>query len=40
MINRWMAVVLGAAVLAVPGTALAKGDHAKGKGQREDPQGR
>ena len=29
MINRWMAVVLGAAVLAVPGTALAKGDHAK-----------
>lgn len=33
MINRWMAVVLGAAVLAVPGSALAKGDHAgKGKG--------
>ena len=30
MINRWMAVVLGAAVLAVPGTALAKSDHAKG----------
>ena len=30
MINRWMAVVLGAAVLAVPGTAVAKGDHAKG----------
>src|SRR5215213_9531607 len=29
MINRWMAVVLGAAVLAVPGTALAKNDHAK-----------
>ena len=25
MTNRWMAVVLGAAVLAVPGTALAKG---------------
>ena len=32
MIKRWMAVVLGAAVLAVPGTALAKGDHAKGHG--------
>jgi hypothetical protein len=31
MINRWMAVVLGAAVLAVPGTALAKGDHGKAK---------
>jgi hypothetical protein len=30
MINRWMAVALGAAVLAVPGTALAKNDHAKG----------
>jgi len=30
MINRWMAVVLGAAVMAVPGTALAKSDHAKG----------
>ena len=30
MTNRWMAVVLGAAVLAVPGTALAKSDHAKG----------
>ena len=30
MTNRWMAVVLGAAVLAVPGTALAKNDHAKG----------
>jgi len=29
MINRWMAVVLGAAVMAVPGTALAKNDHAK-----------
>lgn len=29
MIDRWMAVVLGAAVLAVPGTALANGDHAK-----------
>ena len=25
MINRWMAVVLGAAVLAIPGTAAAKG---------------
>jgi hypothetical protein len=35
MINRWMAVVLGAAVLAVPGTALAKGDHAKGKGHEK-----
>ena len=32
MTNRWMAVVLGAAVLAVPGTALAKGGpHGKGK---------
>jgi hypothetical protein len=31
MINRWMAVVLGAAVLAVPGTAVAKGDLGKGK---------
>ena len=30
-----MAVVLGAAVLAVPGTALAKGDHAKGKGHEK-----
>jgi hypothetical protein len=30
MINRWIAVALGAAALAVPGTALAKGDHAKG----------
>ena len=31
MSNRWMAVVLGAAVLAVPGTALAKkgGEHGK-----------
>ena len=29
MINRWMAVALGAAVLAVPSTALAKNDHAK-----------
>ena len=28
MTNRWMAVVLGAAVLAVPGTAVAKNDHA------------
>jgi hypothetical protein len=27
MTNRWMAVVLGAAVLAVPATAVAKGDH-------------
>lgn len=35
MISRWMAVVLGAAVLAVPGTALAKGDHAKGKGHEK-----
>ena len=35
MINRWMAVVLGAAVLAVPGTAVAKGDHAKGKGHEK-----
>ena len=35
MINRWMAVVLGAAVLAVPSTALAKGDHAKGKGHEK-----
>jgi len=33
MINRWMAVVLGAAVLAVPGTAVAKGDHGKGHGK-------
>ena len=32
MINRWMAVVLGAAVLAVPGTAVAEGDLGKGKG--------
>ena len=31
MSNRWMAVALGAAVLAVPGTALAKGDHGKDK---------
>ena len=32
MKNRWMAVVLGAAVLAVPGTAVAKkDDSAKGK---------
>ena len=30
MKSRWMAVVLGAAMLAVPGTALAKGDHGKG----------
>ena len=35
MINRWMAVVLGAAVLAVPGTALAKGDPAKGHGKEK-----
>ena len=35
MTKRWMAVVLGAAVLAVPGTALAKGDHAKGKGHEK-----
>ena len=35
MINRWMAVALGAAVLAVPGTALAKGDHSKGKGHEK-----
>ena len=35
MINRWMAVALGAAVLAVPGTAVAKGDHAKGHAKRE-----
>src|SRR5215210_5276254 len=33
MTNRLMAVVLGAAVLAVPGTALAKGDHGKGHGK-------
>jgi hypothetical protein len=31
MTNRWMAVVLGAAVLVVPGTALAKGDHGTDK---------
>ena len=38
MINRWMAVVLGAAVLAVPGTAVAKNDHAgKGKAKSERP---
>ena len=37
MINRWMAVVLGAAVLAVPATAVAKGDHGKehGKAKQE-----
>jgi hypothetical protein len=35
MINRWMAVVLGAAVLAIPGTAVAKGDHGKGKGHEK-----
>jgi hypothetical protein len=29
MMNRFLAVALGAAVLAVPGTALAKSDHAK-----------
>jgi hypothetical protein len=33
MINRWMAVALGALVLAVPGTAVAKGDHGHGKGK-------
>ena len=31
MINRWMAVALGAVVLAVPGTAVAKGGHGHGK---------
>ena len=36
MTNRWMAVVLGAAVLAVPGTALAKGGpHGKGKDEAQ-----
>ena len=35
MINRWMAVVLGAAVLAIPSTAVAKGEHGKGKGKLE-----
>ena len=35
MSNRWMAVVLGAAVLAVPGTAVAKGDHGKGHAKKE-----
>lgn len=35
MITRWMAVALGAVVLAVPGTALAKGDHGKGKGHEK-----
>jgi hypothetical protein len=35
MRNRWMAVVLGAAVLAIPGTAVAKGDHGKGKGHEK-----
>ena len=35
MINRWMAVVLGAAVLAIPGTAVAKGDHGKGHAKKE-----
>ena len=29
MINRWMAVALGALVLAVPSAAVAKGDHGK-----------
>ena len=38
MINRWMAVVLGAAVLAVPGTALAKGDHGKAKHEKSEHQ--
>ena len=38
MTKRWMAVVLGAAVLAVPGTAVAKNDHAgKGKAKSERP---
>jgi hypothetical protein len=36
MINRRMAVVLGAAVLAVPGTALAKGDHGKHKSKSHE----
>ena len=31
MINRWMAVALGALVLAVPGTAVANGGHGSGK---------
>ena len=35
MNNRWMAVVLGAAVLAIPGTAVAKGDHGKGHAKKE-----
>jgi len=35
MKNRWMAVVLGAAVLAVPGSAIAKGDHGKGSGKEK-----
>jgi hypothetical protein len=35
MTNRWMAVVLGAAVLAIPGTAVAKGDHGKGLAKKE-----
>ena len=35
MINRWMAVVLGAAVLAIPGTAVAKGDHGQGHAKKE-----
>jgi len=35
MTNRWMAVVLGAAVLAIPGTAVAKGDHGKGHAKHE-----
>ena len=35
MTNRWMAVVLGAAVLAIPGTAVAKGDHGKGHAKKE-----
>ena len=38
MTKRWMAVVLGAAVLAVPGTAVAKNDNAgKGKAKSERP---
>jgi len=36
MINRWMAVVLGAAVLAIPGTAVAKSDHGKGKQEKAE----
>ena len=35
MTKRLMAVVLGAAVLAVPGTAVAGNGHGKGKGQEK-----